>query len=111
MWWLLKFFAGCVLVGLLLALISFLVAAYHRSSKLAEFTEIQIGMQRFEVEKILIKGQIMCGLNYDRSATQCTFSDFWRNYIVELDPASGRLVRKGFGWNGPAYYGLRVARY
>jgi len=111
LWRLFKFVAASVLVGLLLAFISFLVAAYHRSSKLAEFTEVQIGMERYQVQRILAKGAIMCGLNYGPSETQCTFSDFQRHYIVELDPASGRVVHKGFTWNGPAYYGLRVARY
>jgi hypothetical protein len=101
---LLKGFAGSVFLGLLLAFISFFGAAYNRFSVASEFAEIQVGMQRYQVQKILWKGAIMCDLNYDRSATKCTFSDFWRAYIVELDPATNRVVRKGFQWRRYAYY-------
>lgn len=90
-------------MGLLLAIISFLVPAYQRSSKLSQFTEIQIGMERYQVENILAQGGIACGLNIDQKGTQCTFSDFWRFYIVELDPATGRVVRKGFRWSSPSH--------
>lgn len=91
-------------MGLLLAFISFFGAVYHRFSVVSEFAEIQIGMQRLEVQKILNKGAITCDMYFDRSATQCTFSDFWRAYIVELDPATDRVVRKGFQWHRPAIY-------
>lgn len=109
MWKLFKFFGASILQGLLLAFISFFVVAVKRPPALSQFTFIQIGMKRDDVQKILSNGAITCGLSFDPLATQCTFSDSWRTYIVELDPTTGRVVRKGFMWSGPAfYYGPRM---
>lgn len=94
-------------LGSMLAFALICAEAWRYSSAARQYSAIQIGMLRPQVKRILSSGGIVCGLNYDSAGTQCTFSDFWRDYIVELDPVDGKVVHKGFQFRGHPF-DLRV---
>lgn len=112
-WWrkALRVFAGGLLLGLLLAIVSISAATCDYFSSEAAFSAIRIGTPRRQAERILNEARINCGLTYNSSATQCTFSDFWRYYLVELDATTGQVVHKRFGFKRVEFVGPLLRKF
>jgi len=97
---LLKLMGSGMLLGLALAG-PFLVAdAYGHFSAARAFEQVHLGMPRLEAESILLKEGIWCGWPgvSDASDSVCCFSDFWRNYLIVVDPSTGVVSRKYFAF-------------
>jgi hypothetical protein len=75
-------------------------------SKSSAYRSVQIGMNLTEAEGVLRRAAVSCP-----ETTHCTafmFSDFWRDYWVELDPAKGVVREKSFGFR---YHGKGLLEF
>jgi hypothetical protein len=79
-------------------------------SKRTAFHQIQLGTRRIDAEQLLNRAGVYC-LTFQTGA--CTFSDLWREYLIQWDSHSGIVIRKEFGYRfhiSGVFELLRLAR-
>lgn len=79
-------------VGVALNLLVFAWVFSNQASRMETFRQVHVGMSRRQARILLADGRIMCGITWGIRSNDCTFSDFWRDYLIELDD-SGDHVR------------------
>lgn len=93
----LRLLARGVVVGCGLACLVLVLDIMTHLSLAREYQEVRPGMVYWQAASVLRAGEISCQLTEDQNtATQCTFSDFWRKYLIEVDSAQGIVVHKRF---------------
>jgi len=91
-----KAFVKAFFLGLAAGSFIFLLDMSRECSKEATFARIQIDMPATDAISILGAAEISCGLTLKTKSAECTFSDYWRNYLIAIDPAMNVVVRKTF---------------
>ena len=85
-------------LGLLLHMVLFLADLFDYMSHAEAFHQIELGMPRQEVAKILEKEGVSCPLSDypNLKGDTCRFSDFWRSYSVGTHSVTDLVIRKRF---------------
>ena len=83
------------------------IAVADYLSNWEEYRRIRLGMSRQEVRAILKPKRIVCGVTGvpQNAATMCRFNDFWRDYHIGFDGATGNVVvRKQFWFRERSFF-------
>ncbi|MBI1749262.1 MAG: hypothetical protein HYR59_01220 [Acidobacteria bacterium] len=64
------------------------------------FHEIRLGTGREQAVGKLRDAGISCGLTgaVDRQANTCEYQDYWQTYFIAINPQTGMVARKEFGF-------------
>lgn len=86
-----------VAIAIALNLPFFLYDITRYLSHARAFHEIRLRMTREEVDRVLHEHGTRCAM----IGSICLFSDFWREYSVNINPTSNQVTRKYFAFRRP----------
>jgi hypothetical protein len=84
-----------VLAGVILGFAPNAYEAWHFLSRAHTFEQVSIGLPVEATAKILLNNGVRCGISMHRG-NDCWFSDFWRDYQIVVDPATGTVNRVAY---------------
>lgn len=84
-----------LLAGTILGLLPSLYDATSLFSRSRVFEQMTIGMPEDTAAQILSKEGITCGMSVRQEHT-CWFSDFWRDYEIVADSATGKVNKLSY---------------
>jgi len=88
-----------MLLGLGLSLVAIVTDPQLNLSRWNLYNEIELGMGRDQVELILERGGVTCGITEPPvpRTNACHFSDLWRGYQILINKDTGAVAIKTFG--------------
>lgn len=94
-------FAGLVLLSLSFSFLldSSLCFVGRCLTKHSAYRAICVGMKSFEADELLQRAGIFSAQNMAFASIRSNtimFSDFWRDYLIQIDPKSGLVIQKTF---------------
>jgi hypothetical protein len=99
-----------LLMGIALGAVLLGIEGLGRASHLDAYQEIELGASRDAASSILAREGIRCQSNFaaeQAPQSACEFDDFWRAYLVRVDPISNVVVIKQVSLKSSRSIGLK----
>ena len=92
---LLKLLLISITIGVVLNVPFVVYDLYQDAARSSTYEQLQIGTSRQQAVSVLEKANVWCEL-LEARATTCHFSDFWNNYSIFFDDATGLVTKRAY---------------
>lgn len=84
-----------ITIGVMLNIPFVVYDLYQDAARNGTYEQLQIGTSREQAVSVLQKANVWCEL-LEARATTCHFSDFWNNYSISFDDATGLVAKRAY---------------